>query len=101
MREQIVALFNEGKSYGVIAKELGTTRNAVAGHIHREGLKRPFSEKSLCFKSPIGSMAVGEIVEFDINRPSISFTNLARYYGFTVRTFRDKAAGVLKVVRIA
>lgn len=40
MRERIRTLFESGATYTEIAKALGLSRNAVAGHCHRMGLKR-------------------------------------------------------------
>ena len=38
-REKVAALRAENKSYGIIAKELGTTRSVVAGLVYRGGFR--------------------------------------------------------------
>jgi len=39
--ERVKAMWADGKSAGVIAREIKTSRNAVIGKLHRLGLKRP------------------------------------------------------------
>lgn len=41
LTESVKAMWAEGKSAGVIAREIKTSRNAVIGKLHRLGLKRP------------------------------------------------------------
>jgi len=41
LTERVKAMWADGKSAGVIAREIGTSRNAVIGKLHRLGLKRP------------------------------------------------------------